>query len=321
MNLTQLRVFSEVMKSGSISRTAISLNRTQPAISLSIKNLEENLGFKLFERQGRQLIAVPEAFYLLEEANNILHRVSKVQRTMNKLQNSTAGSLKVASMPGPAVYLFPHFISQAIGNNNDVEISLFANSSLQIHELAATQSIDFGFADTDAGNNAKETPQYSSENINADCFCALPRNHPLAKKSKISVTDLDKLPMGGLQNNHVITQKILSLFNQENCSFNKIVHSQTYLSLLQFVSAGQCIVIVDPLTVVSENKTNTTSNIVFRPLKETLLYDYAVVSPSYRPLSQLAMKIKNEWISELFDLLDEIGANPQRLEPDDSSMS
>ena len=314
MNLTQLRVFSEVMKSGSISRTALSLNRTQPAISLSIKNLEENLGFKLFERQGRQLIAVPEAFYLLEEANDILNRVSKVQRTMNKLQDTTKGSLKVASMPGPAVYLFPHFISKAVGNNSDIEITLFANSSVQIHELAATQSIDFGLADSDTVNNAKETPQYRSENITADCFCALPSDHRLARNAEISVKDLDKLPMGGLQSNHIITKKTLTLFNQENCTFNKIVHSQTYLSLLQFVSAGQCIVVVDPLTVASENKTNTTNNIVFRPLKETLLYDYVVVSPSYRPLSQLAMKIKNEWISELLGLLDEIGANPIKSE-------
>ncbi len=309
MKLTQLKVFSEVMKSGSVSKTAISLGRTQPAISIAIKSLEEDLGFKLFERQGRQLIAVPEAFYLLEETNHILNRVAKVQRTMDKLQNSTVGSLKVASMPGPAAYLFPHFISQAIGNNSDIEISLFANSSSQIHELAATQSIDFGFADT--GTINKDSPQYHSQNITADCFCAIPSNHPLAELLEISIKDLDKIPMGGLQSNHIITQKTFALFSQENCTFNKIVHSQTYLSLLQFVSAGQCIVLVDPLTVVTESKINITDNIVFRPLKETLPYEYAVVSPSYRPLSKLATKIKDEWISELFYLLDEIGANPQ----------
>ena len=64
MNLTQLRVFCEIMKSGSISKTANTLGRTQPAVSLAVKNLEQTLGFKLFERQGRQLVPVPEAAYL-----------------------------------------------------------------------------------------------------------------------------------------------------------------------------------------------------------------------------------------------------------------
>ena len=309
MKLTQLRVFSEVMKSGSISKTATSLNRTQPAISLALKNLEENLGFKLFERQGRQLIAVPEAFYLLKEANGILDRVSTVQRTMNSLQNAQSGSLKVASMPGPAAYLFPHFISRAIGEDSEIEISLFANSSTQIHELASTQSIDFGFADI--SDSAKESQQYSSEVITANSFCALSKKHPLASQDEISILDLDNLPMGGLQGNHVITQKIITLFEQQKCNFNQIIHSQTNLSLLPFIDAGKCVVIVDPLTAVTESKTNTTSNVVFRPLKEALRYDYSVLSPSYRPLSQLATKIKNEWIDELFDLLNELNANPE----------
>jgi len=309
MKLTQLRVFSEVMKSGSISKTATSLNRTQPAISLALKNLEEALGFKLFERQGRQLIAVPEAFYLLKETNGILERVSTVQRTMNSLQNTQTGSLKVASMPGPAAYLFPHFISRAIGEDSEIDISLFANSSRQIHELASTQSIDFGFADL--SDDATESQQYSYEIITANSFCALSRKHPLASQEEISILELDNLPMGGLQSNHVITQKIVTLFEQQKCNFNQIIQSQTNLSLIPFINAGKCVVIVDPLTAVTENKTNTSSNVIFRPLKEALRYEYAVLSPSYRPLSQLAARIKNEWIDELFLLLNEIDANPK----------
>jgi len=309
MKLTQLRVFSEIMKSGSISKTATSLNRTQPAISLALKNLEEDLGFKLFERQGRQLVAVPEAFYLLKETNTILDRVSTVQRTMNSLQNAQTGSLKVASMPGPAAYLFPNFISQAIGEDNEIEISLFANSSTQIHELASTQSIDFGFADL--GDISKNTQQYSTEIITANCFCALPSTHPLAINDEISISQLDNLPMGGLQGNHILTQKVINLFEKQHCTFNTIVHSQTNLSLLPFINANKCLVIVDPLTAVTENKTNTTNDVIFRPLKETIRYDYVVLIPSYRPLSQLATKIKNEWINELIFLLNEIDANPK----------
>ena len=310
MNLTQLRVFSEVMKSGSISKTAKILNRTQPAISLSIKNLEYSVGFKLFERQGRQLVAVPEAFYLQEEADSILKRVSSIQRTMRSIQNAEAGSLRIAAMPGPATYLFPRFISRSIGNNTNIKVTLFAHSSNQVHELAATQSIDFGFAD--ANSLTAEVTKYSLEKMSADCFVALPQNHPLTNKTTISIRDLDNLPMGGLMRKHVTTEKIISLFEKEGLTFNQIVESQTFLPALQFVSAGQCIAITDPLTVVTEMKTNGShGDIVFLPLKEKLRYEYAVLSSNFRPLSRLALNLKNEWQIELNRLLNEINANPK----------
>lgn len=310
MNLTQLKVFTEVMKTGSISKTANILHRTQPAITLSIKNLEESIGYKLFERQGRQLVAVPEAFYLLEEAEGILNRVSSIQRTMYSLQNAESGSLRIGAMPGPGSYLFPHFISRTIGHNPNIKVSLFAHSSNQIHELAATQSIDFGFADLDS--ISAETTQYSMEKLSARCFLALPKAHLLSKHEVISIKDLGNYPMGGLQTQHMINQKIIKMFKKKKQVYNKIVDSQTYLPLLQFVSAGQCMVITDPLTVVTEMKTNSTKgNVVFRPLKEEIRYEYAILTSNFRPLSRLALKLKNEWSIELNKLLDEINAEPR----------
>ncbi|MFK7751649.1 MAG: LysR family transcriptional regulator [Sedimentitalea sp.] len=82
MNLNQLTVFHEVMTTGSISQAARNLGRTQPAVSLALKGLEETLGFQLFERQGRALVLVPEAQYLLTEARDILSHVSDVSRTL-----------------------------------------------------------------------------------------------------------------------------------------------------------------------------------------------------------------------------------------------
>ncbi|MEB8433408.1 LysR family transcriptional regulator [Cocleimonas sp. KMM 6892] len=309
MNLTQLKVFTEVMKTGSISKTAVLLHRTQPAISLSIRNLEDSIGFKLFERQGRQLVAVPEAYYFLEEAQGILKRVSTIERTLHSMQNAEIGSLRIAAMPGPATYLFPRFISRSIGENPNIKVTLFAHSSNQVHELAATQSIDFGFAD--AANLSGEASQYAIEKISADCFVALPQNHPLTQKKVISVTDLDSIPIGGLMKQHINTKRIINLFEEQGLLFNQIVDSQTFLPAFQFVSAGQCVAITDPLTMVTELKMDSShGKVVFRPLKEHLRYDYAVLSSNFRPLSRLAKKLKDDWKIELHRLLEEINANP-----------
>lgn len=60
MNLKQLRAFREVMLTRSVSEAARSLYRTQPTISALIAGLEDEIGYKLFERRGRRLHPLPE---------------------------------------------------------------------------------------------------------------------------------------------------------------------------------------------------------------------------------------------------------------------
>ncbi len=315
MNLTQLNVFREVMESGSISQTAKKLGRTQPAISLSLKNLEQSLELKLFERRGHQLIPVPEARYLMAEATDILDRLSTVSGTMKSLKNAQSGSLNIAAMPGPSAYLFPRYISDAVGDNPEVRISLSSRSSQQIQELAGTQSIDFGFADFDPPANKPQ--QYKSDVICANCFCALHRDHPLAQKEAVSIEDLDNLPMGVLQSNHPIHYRTSDAFRLNGVRFNQMIDSQIFLPLLQFISVGQCLAIVDPLTATTEREMNTTaSRVVFIPLMTPILYDYAILTPLHRPPSQLALRIKSGWIGSVMQMLDDIGASPQLIHSD-----
>lgn len=309
MNFIQLTVFREVMISGSVSQAARKLNRTQPAVSLAIRNLEESLGIRLFERQGRQLIPVPEAHYLLAEAGDILDRLSTVSRTMKSLLNAQTGNLKIAAMPGPSTFLLPRFISGFAGGNRDIRISLSSRSSPQIMELAGTQSIDFGFADLDP--RAQKAPQYHQDIITAECFCALPRDHRLAGQDVVSCGDLDGEPMGALQSHHMIFRRTAETFLAAGARFDPVVDSQIFIPLMQFVSAGQCCAIVDPLTVVSERESGSTKGtVVFRPLSVPLRYDYAILTPRHRPLSQLALRVKEGWKAEVVRLLALIDSKP-----------
>jgi len=171
MNFNQLTVFHEVMETGSISQTAKNLGRTQPAISLAIKNLERALDLSLFERRGRRLIPVPDAKYLLNEAGEVLDRLSTVSGTMKGLNTAQTGNLNLAAMPGPSAYIFPRFISENVRHDNNFKTTISSRSSMQIRELANTHSIDFGFADFD--QPVGKHPQYSSEIIDANCFCAV----------------------------------------------------------------------------------------------------------------------------------------------------
>lgn len=309
MNFTQLTVFREVMETGSISQTAKKLGRTQPAISLAIKKLERSFGLPLFERRGRRLVPVPEAQYLLAEAATVLDRLSTVMDTMKGLRSAETGSLNVAAMPGPSAYIFPQFISKKIGADASFKTTISSRSSPQIRELASTQSIDFGFADFDEPNGM--LPQYHSEIMSADCFCALHHNHPLAQNESVTIADLDGQAIATLQGNHPFPRRLIQAFQQENASFESNISGQFFLPLIPFISLGHCSAIVDPLTVVTEKELNIAGGqVVFVPFDAPIRYEYATLTPSQRPPSQLATRVKDEWMESLFTMLNDMEARP-----------
>lgn len=314
MNLTQLSAFRAVMTSASLSDAARKLGRTQPAVSLAIRSLEDTLGMKLFERRGRQLVPVPEAQYLLVEAERVLERLSTVSSTMQSLAAGRAGSLRISAMPGPSSFLFPRFVADWLGEDGEFNVHITSRSSMQIEELVRTQSIDFGFCD--APPSTGRDAQYVTEKITADSYVALPRRHPLAKTERVTLGDLGGQPMGALQAGHAHREHTAERFQREGLPFEVSVESQTFSPLMHFVRTGRCLAIVGPLAVVSEEITgNLTDEVVFRPMQEPLRYEYVILTPMLRPLSQVALSLKSAWRTALVEHLEAIGSAPLIEEP------
>lgn len=312
MNLAQISTFQAVMTSDSLSDAAKKLGRTQPAVSAAIKALEDQLGLQLFERKGRKLIPVPEAQYLLAEADAIMSQVTRVRQTMRSLSGGHSGTLKVAAMPGPVSLIFPKFIASKISETNDISISIQARTSSQIAELTRAQSIDFGFAD--ALETEVDESLYRSLVISAECPVAVPESHPLAQKPVIRFEDLSGQTMGTLPQSHRQTRDLAERFAAEGLTFRASIESQTFLPILHFVAAGRCCTVLDPLSVFLVQKdAPMVKGIAVRQLDAPIRYHYAIYSPEYRPISVIARNLLGQWQDEVMTLLDRSGFNP-RLE-------
>lgn len=314
MNFQQLTVFKEVMATGSVSQAAKQLGRTQPAISLTIKNLERDLGLTLFERRGRQLIPVPEAQYLLVEATSILDRMATVSGTMKSLRAAQTGSLNIAAMPGPSAYLFPKFVSENVGHETGFETAIASRNSQQIRELASSQSIDFGFADFEVPSGPEQ--RYNAEILSTDCYCALHHEDPLAAQTSIAIANLDQRPLGMLQGDHPLKRRLVQAFQSEGVTLTSNISAQYFLPLIPFISLGHCSAIVDPLTMITERELDVSrGKVVFRPFDVPVRYEYAMLTPAYRPASQLAARVKDLWMRNLFEILQDMGAQPRMDAP------
>lgn len=309
MNFSQITTFHAVMTSRSLSDAANKLGRTQPAVSASIKALEDQLGIALFERRGRKLIPVPEAQYLLAEVSDVLSQMHRVRHTMRSLSAGEAGTLTIAGMPGTVSMIFPRFIAAQLSPSADVSVSLLARTSGQIAELTRAQSVDFAFAD--APDRPTTGTLSETEIISADCMVALPQDHPLAAKKVIGIADLDNEPLGHLHTAHAHTKALETAFRDHGAQMRSRVDSQTFLPLLHFVAAGQCCMVMDPLSVfLVEGEDAMVKGVVVRPMAAPVPYHYALYTPGHRPISILAQNLRNKWREEVAQLLQQLGARP-----------
>nr|WP_299154951.1 LysR family transcriptional regulator [uncultured Tateyamaria sp.] len=309
MNLHHLSVFREVMSTGSMSEAAKNLGRTQPAISLALKSLETSLGITLFDRDTRNLKPVPEAYYLLAEADSLLGQMSRLQRTMKRIQVGEQGEVQLAVMPGVSTVLFPEFLSDFLQSRPEIGLSLHTRSSTQLRELVSSQGVDFGFGDFDEDHS--RTEQTHVTKISANSYLAMPGEHVLSGSKEVSLVDLDGVTLGAMQPDHRFSKKVEAALAQVSNRNNVRFRSQTVLPLLKFVGAGQCCAIVDPLTMLSAKLIGTTQkNVTFCKLTEEVRYEYAVLVPKLRRLSPLSRQLASAWNEYVMVELEKIGANP-----------
>jgi DNA-binding transcriptional LysR family regulator len=299
VNFKQLSAFREVMLTGSVSKAAHNLHRTQPAVSSLIASLEEGIGFKLFSRMGGRLHPVPEAYYLLEEAAEILNRLDTSKRTMKSIRDLKRGVIRVVSMPGPSVFLLPHLIGRFVTGRDDVRVSLITRSSFQVQQLVSVQQYDVGLADLGL-DAAAESPLVDHDVMRFECLCALRADDPIAQKELVTARDLDGKPLATLYTDHSTFTQTKRAFDEMGARFNMRFETQYFIPLFTFVEQGLAYSIVDPLSAESYRIYRSDNGcLVFRPFLPAVCLVSSIMTPTHRPASNLARAFTTAMKDEL----------------------
>ena len=288
MNLKQLQAFREVMLTGSVSEAARNLARTQPAISSMVSGLEEDVGFELFVRRGGRLHPVPEAHYLLEEANALLDRLASTERTMKSIRDLEQGTIRIVTMPGPATFLLPDLVSRFVSGREGIRVELISRSSPQVQQLVSVQQYDVGLADLGLAGQT-ESGLVSHDVIRFECVCALPIDDPLADKETVSASDLDGKPMAALYVGHPSYFQTKAGFDEMGARFNHCFETQYFIPLFTFVERRLAYSVVDPLSAEGYRiYRGDKQTIVFRRFRPKVFFSASIMTPVHRPLSNLA---------------------------------
>ena len=194
MKLHQLRYLAAVAQTGlNITAAAEKLHTSQPGVSKQIKLLEDELGFQIFVRDGRNLSRVtPEGQQVIERAIRILREVQNIKRLSDDLKQQDRGSLSIATTHTQARYVLPEVIKAFRAEYPDVRLHLHQGTSEQIAEMAALDRIDFAIA---TGSQALFEGYTLLPCYRWHRHVVVPQGHPLAKVKKPTLKQLAAHPV------------------------------------------------------------------------------------------------------------------------------
>ncbi len=144
LSIRELEVFRRVMELGTITAAAEALHISQPAVSRTLQQAERRLGFPLFLRRKKRLLATPEAQSLFPETVSAFAAFDVVQKRAADLQAGRAGGLNIAAISAFANALLPAAVAKFRQSRPGVVITLQSMSALQVATHVANHQADLG---------------------------------------------------------------------------------------------------------------------------------------------------------------------------------
>lgn len=144
MNYTlhQLRIFLKVVELQSITKASEELHLTQPAVSIQLKNLQDQFELPLTEVVGRQLFITDFGKHMAEASRRILFEADNMRYTIDQFKGIMTGEIKV-SVVSTGKYVIPYFLKSFMEKYPGVEINIDVSNKNQVVEKLIKNESDF----------------------------------------------------------------------------------------------------------------------------------------------------------------------------------
>ena len=194
MKLHQLRYLAATVQNGlNITAAAKKLHTSQPGVSKQLKLLEDELGFPLFERDGRNLSGLtPAGQEVVDRTLRILEEVQNIRRLSAEHLDEKSGSLSIGTTHTQARYMLPPLVAQFRKVYPEVDLHLHQGTTEQIADMAAADRIDFAIATggEEQFPNLVLLPVYRWHRR-----IVVPRDHPLASVKQLTLKAIAQYPI------------------------------------------------------------------------------------------------------------------------------
>ncbi len=248
MDFYQLRSFCEIARQGSFTRAADKLFLTQPALSLQVKALEEELGEALFERVPNRLRLTVAGELLCGHAQAVLARLEVARGEISALRQELRGRLVMATSDTNCTYVLPRVLQAFREKYPQVEIEIRNKMSPEVARLVLDHEVDLGLVTLPV----KHRDLVAEELFARQDVMICPPGHPLATKKKVRLQEVLKYPLLALEQGSTSRRFLEEACRQEQLELHTIMDLGSIEVLKRFVEIGMGLALVPQVAVAEE---------------------------------------------------------------------
>ena len=281
MNFRQLKAFNAVMQTGSITAAAKQMLVSQPSVTRLIRDLELNLGFALFVRQGRGIIATVEArrFHLAVESTFL--NIERLDDLAASIRKKAVGKISIGVIPTFSTSLLPRVLGQMRMQDDTTHSIIYTHNTPAIVDAIRLQQFDLGIV--------SRSPPYVGVDIlyqtMVNYVALIPEDHFLAKsKDPIDLKDvagqIEFVTFGSV---YPLEMQGMDANLAEKFQSNARYSVANVLAGAALVREAGVPAIVDPF---SARMSVASGGVVIRPIVQNMKYNIAIITRGVDMMTQ-----------------------------------
>ena len=186
MDVRDLQIFLSVAKHLNFTRASEEVNLSQPSVSVRMRQLERDVGSKLFEQLGKKVGLTEAGKLLVPYASNVILAVDDARNAMDELQGLERGSLRIGASTTPGMYLIPKTIAHFKRRYPKIDVHLTVKDTRQIEEGVIQNEFDFGFVGGHLTGDEVNVVSWITDEL----VLIVPLGHRLAGRRLVKPQDL-----------------------------------------------------------------------------------------------------------------------------------
>ncbi len=280
MDIRQLKVIQTVCKTGSVTETARILHVSQPAISKTVRQVEEETGLTLFENIQGRIFPTEQAHSLLPVIERLMSSHDSVRQRVEDLRTGRRGLVTIASAPSLTSTILAEAIRRFRREKPSVELKIMATSTREVVERVARNEVDIGTCQPSSGDAAVSARLMSTGSV----ICVLPSEHRLASRTSISPADLEGEEIVTFPDYEPTGGRVSEAFVRAGVRLRRAIEVNQSYGACSFVNQGLGVGLVDPFIHTKGHF----PGLVVRPFTPEITIQTHMLVSSIRPISPLA---------------------------------
>jgi DNA-binding transcriptional LysR family regulator len=281
MELYPLKVFQMVATEKSFSRAAEKLLRTQPAVSLAIQRLEGELGEKLIDRSGKELMLTDAGTIVIEFARRFENLEAELANALAELRDNSAGRLIVGANESTTLYLLRH-IEEYRRRYPKIKVQVRRSLSSKIPSQILDGDLELGLISYEAGDSRLVSTVIYRDRLT---FVVSPQ-HRLADAEEIPITELGSEVFIAHNVMSPYRSLVLREFQRHKVPLNMEVEMPTVEAIRLMVQRNEGVAFLPKLCVDQELQNGSLREVRVKEL--SVDREIRLVSPARRALSHAA---------------------------------